>query len=115
MRARQHLADTPASGGPYWIANFDEADFSSVTGGILKELLRQSPKEFAEAAIAELSDAVQSTRVKTSQNFAIDQIALPHCYFLRGDIASVVEETNLALPLASSIRPTREGGNSEQG
>jgi hypothetical protein len=78
-----------------------------VTGGILKELARQSPKEFAEAAIAELSHAVQSTRVKTGRNFAIDQIALVECYFLRGDIASAVEQTNLALNALEHIQSRR--------
>jgi hypothetical protein len=44
-----------------------------------------------------------------AQNFAIDQIALAECYFLRGDIASAVEQTNLALNAleqSQSRRPT---------
>jgi hypothetical protein len=97
FQAREQLAAAPASGGPYWIAYFDEADLSGVTGVRLTELARLSPREHAESAIAELSHGLQSTSVKTGSAFATDQIALAECYFLLGDTTAAVEQTNQAL------------------
>jgi hypothetical protein len=97
MKAHEHLADAPATGGPYWIGHFDTVELSGVTGGRLTELARHSPKEYAERAVAELSYAVQSARVQTGQIFAPDQIDLAECHFLLGDTIAAVEQTNQAL------------------
>jgi transcriptional regulator with XRE-family HTH domain len=97
MQAREHLAAAPASGGPYWIAYFDDSELAGVTGGMLTELARREPRQYATTAVAELSHAVQTTRVKTGQNIATDQIALAECYFLLGDTISAVQQTHQAL------------------
>jgi uncharacterized protein YqfA (UPF0365 family) len=74
-----------------------EADVSGVIGGRLLELARHLPKEYAENAVAELSQAVQSSRLKTGRDFTLDQIDLAECYFLLGDTAAAVEQTHQAL------------------
>jgi transcriptional regulator with XRE-family HTH domain len=97
MQAREHFAAATTASGPYWLVYFSAADISGVTGARLMELARREPREYAESAVAELSHAIQSARIKTSRGYVLDQIALAECYFLLGDTPTAVEQANHAL------------------
>ncbi|MGD9485611.1 helix-turn-helix domain-containing protein [Streptomyces sp. TRM70308] len=104
-QARAALADAEPGKEPYWIAYFDDAELAGVTGGRLLDLARQDP-DHAEAAAAQIRQAVKRRGPEAARSHALDRIGLAECSFLSGDLTEAVIHTGHAVEAA---RHTQSG------
>jgi hypothetical protein len=106
VQAREALADASEDDEPYWIAYFDEAELSGVTGGRLLDLARQDAKH-AETAAQQIRRALNTRGVEAARSHALDRIGLAECHFLSGDVNGAVAETHRAVDAACRTGSSR--------
>jgi len=92
---------------PYWIAYFDDAELSGVTGGRLLDMARQDPHTHAEDAAQAIRDAVSTRGTEAGRSHALDMIGLAECDFLLGNTADAVAHTHQAVEAAARTQSTR--------
>ncbi|MGW0993548.1 helix-turn-helix domain-containing protein [Streptomyces sp. NPDC002523] len=105
--AAEALTDAGAEEEPYWIAYFDEAELTGVTGGRLLDMARKLPQEHAEAAADSIRQAVKWRGPEAGRSHALDTIGLAECHFLMGDVAGAVDHTRRAVEVASRTQSAR--------
>lgn len=98
-QAREALAGASEEREPYWIAYFDEAELSGVTGGRLLDLARQDARH-AETAAEQIRGALNSRGVEAARSHALDRIGLAECHFLAGDVNGAAAEAHRAVDAA---------------
>ncbi|BAJ29913.1 MULTISPECIES: hypothetical protein [Kitasatospora] len=92
---------------PHWIAYFDQAEISGVTGGRLLDLARTDPRTHAEAAAEHIRAALTARGAEAGRSHALDWIGLAETRFLAGDITAAVEGTRHAVVAASRTKSDR--------
>ncbi|MFE2724912.1 hypothetical protein [Kitasatospora sp. NPDC059327] len=92
---------------PHWIAYFDQAEISGVTGGRLLDLARTDPSTHAESAAEHIRAALSDRGTEASRSHALDRIGLAETRFLIGDVPGAVEETHRAVASAALTQSDR--------
>ncbi|MEX3100115.1 hypothetical protein DF268_27845 [Streptomyces sp. V2] len=105
--ATEALADADPVEEPYWIAYFDDAELSGVTGGRLLDMARDDPRQHAETAAEHIRGALARRGPGAGRSHALDLIGLAECHFLTGDVAAAVEHTHQAVDAAHRTRSDR--------
>ncbi|MFB7473731.1 hypothetical protein [Kitasatospora sp. NPDC056184] len=107
-QAREELASAGAAEDePHWIAYFDEAEISGVTGGRLLDLARTDPRFHAEAAADHIRAALAERGAEAGRSHALDRIGLAEAQFLMGDVSGAIEETHRAVAAATLTKSDR--------
>ena len=106
-QARQALSDADPDEEPYWIAYFDQAELSGVTGGRHLELAREDPRAHAERAGEEIRHALATRGDGAGRSTALDRLGLAETYFLIGDLTAAVAETHAAVDAAADVQSGR--------
>ncbi|MFJ4676489.1 hypothetical protein [Kitasatospora sp. NPDC088783] len=97
----------PTDDEPHWIAYFDQAEISGVTGGRLLDLARTDPHTHADAAAQHIRSALAARGAEAGRSHALDRIGLAEALFLAGDITAAVEETRQAVAAAALTKSDR--------
>ncbi|WP_327059398.1 hypothetical protein [Kitasatospora sp. YST-16] len=92
---------------PHWIAYFNRAEISGVTGGRLLDLARTDPHTHADSAAEHIRAALAERGTEASRSHALDRIGLAETRFLAGDISTAVEETRQAVAAAARTKSDR--------
>ncbi|MDH6112014.1 hypothetical protein P3T36_005009 [Kitasatospora sp. MAP12-15] len=107
-QAEEELASVGANADePHWISYFDTAELAGVTGGRLLDLARTEPRAHAETAAQHIRAAISIRGEEAGRSHALDRIGLAETRFLVGDVTGAVEETRVAVQVASRTQSSR--------
>ncbi|GAA1945075.1 hypothetical protein [Kitasatospora viridis] len=107
-QAHEELASAGAAEDePHWIAYFDEAEISGVTGGRLLDLARTDPGSYSKVAADHIRAALTGRGTEASRSHALDRIGLAEAQFLMGDVSGAIEETRQAVAAAALTKSDR--------
>ncbi|MEV0186368.1 helix-turn-helix domain-containing protein [Streptomyces sp. NPDC050625] len=112
QRATGEAAEALAKAGPddepYWIAYFDDAELSGVTGGRLLDMARKEPQHHADRAADFIRRALaRRGPEEAGRSHALDTIGLAECHFLMGDLTGAVDHTRRAVEAAALTQSSR--------